>query len=141
MLKVTRLDVVDRHGFVLATKVRSIKSRLLDQLKRFTCDGVQVSQLANCILDGQLCSNSGSCINNECRCDTGKEGQYCETTTSSSSDNTLVIVLGKSLSLSVVTLSSQSLADKNSSDGSQRRLFLRLRFCCCCCCACSWCSW
>jgi hypothetical protein len=88
-------QVADRQGFVLVTNEAQLRGQFLNQLKAFTCDGDTVSHVANCINDGQLCSGAGVCTNNKCLCNTGREGQYCEGTISGSSDNTLVIALGK----------------------------------------------
>jgi hypothetical protein len=79
---------------VLAASNEALKARFLNQLKEFTCKGLRVSQVANCVFDGKLCSDAGSCVENQCGCQSGREGQYCESLVSSSSDTTLTIVLG-----------------------------------------------
>ncbi len=76
----------------MATSVDIIYRKALDQLKKFTCDDKPVSALYGCIWDGQLCSNAGTCTNGICVCDSGREGQYCQDFTSSSSDSLLVIL-------------------------------------------------
>jgi hypothetical protein len=65
-------------------------------LKNFTCDGVAASSIHNCITDqGQVCSDAGSCVENACLCDSGREGKYCEDFKSDSSDTeALTIGLG-----------------------------------------------
>jgi hypothetical protein len=81
-----------RQGFVVATSVDIIYRKALDQLKKFTCDDKPVSALYGCIWDGQLCSSAGTCTNGVCVCESGREGQYCQEFTSSSSDSLLVIL-------------------------------------------------
>jgi hypothetical protein len=83
-----------RQRFILSTQNGALKAQFLNQLKNFTCKGVQVSQVANCIADGKLCSDAGSCVENACQCKSGREGEYCEGFVSSSSDSSLAIVLG-----------------------------------------------
>jgi guanyl-specific ribonuclease Sa len=83
-----------RQGFVLTISNEALKARFLNQLREFTCKGLRVSQVANCVFDGQLCSDAGSCVENGCVCQSGREGQYCESLVGSSSDTTLPIVLG-----------------------------------------------
>jgi hypothetical protein len=39
---------------------------------------VQVSSLAVCINNGQLCSDAGYCATNGCVCNTGRMGAYCQ---------------------------------------------------------------
>jgi hypothetical protein len=73
---------------------------MLNQLTNFTCGGVAVSELYGCINDGELCSGAGVCANNACVCDRGREGQYCESVASSSSDRSVTVILGSSFSQS-----------------------------------------
>jgi hypothetical protein len=80
---------------VLIKDVASLKALFLTQLKNLTCEGRQVSHVANCIADGQLCSNAGDCVDSACKCDVGRLGQYCESFISASAaDTTLPITLG-----------------------------------------------
>jgi hypothetical protein len=87
-----------RQGFVLPTMATAIKRLFLNQLKNFTCGGVAVSDVHNCIFDGELCSGVGECVNNACVCASGREGQYCEgfvaASSSAGSDQALPIALG-----------------------------------------------
>jgi hypothetical protein len=93
------LTITYRQAFVLVTQEEKLNHLFLNQLKEFTCNGVAVSQVANCVLDGRLCSNAGVCTDNQCLCNSGREGQYCENSISASSDNTLPIALGKLVGL------------------------------------------
>ncbi len=89
------VQIADRQGFLLASTVEVLKADFLLSLRNFTCNGVAVSSVHNCISDlGQLCLNAGTCTNNACVCDTGRKGQYCEEEISNSSDATLAIALG-----------------------------------------------
>jgi hypothetical protein len=87
---------------VVPTTVDSINRSFLEQLKAFTCDGVAVSELSNCINDGQLCSGDGGvCTNNKCVCNPDREGTYCEDFVSGS-DSPLGIILGTRLPRPVI---------------------------------------
>jgi hypothetical protein len=79
---------------VPSTENEAFKAQLFNQLKDFTCKGVQVSKVAMCISDGKLCSDAGTCIDNACQCTSGREGQFCESFVDTSSDNNLPIILG-----------------------------------------------
>jgi hypothetical protein len=48
---------------------------------------VAVSSVYNCLNNGQLCSDAGVCKDNECICESGREGQYCEAFVSASSSS------------------------------------------------------
>jgi hypothetical protein len=87
----------DRQGFIQASTDAGLQRRFLNQLKEFTCDGVAVSSLYGCINDGRLCSDAGVCTNNACICDSGRDGQYCESFVSaSSSSDASTITMGSS---------------------------------------------
>lgn len=87
---------------VVPTTVDSINRSFLEQLKAFTCNGVAVSELSNCINDGQLCSGDGGvCTNNKCVCNPDREGTYCEDFVSGS-DSPLGIILGTRLARPVI---------------------------------------
>jgi hypothetical protein len=90
------LAIHHRQGFVIAASVKPIYKLLLNELKDFTCNGATVSSIANCISDGALCSDVGTCNSDTgtCICPDGREGQYCERDTSSSSSLALPIALG-----------------------------------------------
>jgi hypothetical protein len=79
---------------VVSTLHATFKARFLNHMKDFTCKGVRVSHVANCIAEGKLCSDAGTCINNACQCSSGREGQFCEDFVDTSSDATLAIILG-----------------------------------------------
>jgi hypothetical protein len=79
----------------MLTDSEQMMRRMYRMLDKFTCNGVQVSSLSGCISpDGYLCSDAGTCPHGVCKCESGREGQYCEGFTSSSSDNTVTILLG-----------------------------------------------
>ncbi len=80
-----------------------IKRQMYKFLAGVTCQGVQVSSLANCITaDGLLCSNHGSCVNNACRCFAGYTGPLCDGVVSDSSTDTTAIAIGVSVPVAVV---------------------------------------
>jgi hypothetical protein len=84
-----------RQGFVLPTASDEVNRSFMRQLRAFTCAGQPVSALANCITDdGQLCSGQGTCTNNACACDSGREGLHCESATSASSSDSTIAILG-----------------------------------------------
>lgn len=87
-------QIAERQGFVLTSSSRALMARFWSLQKNFTCEGVAVSSYYNCITDGTVCSDAGLCVANECVCNAGKTGQYCETDISSSSSDSTVIVLG-----------------------------------------------
>jgi hypothetical protein len=92
----------DRQGYILASSEPTLKSKFLNQLKTFTCDGVVVSSVAPCINDGELCSGVGSCVDKACVCPSERTGQYCEDFVSSGTDSTTTTIgLASSLSLSL----------------------------------------
>ena len=56
-----------------------------------------MSSLYGCINDGQLCSDAGAGTHNACVCDSGRDGQYCESfVSSSSSSDASTITIGSS---------------------------------------------
>jgi hypothetical protein len=87
-------QIAGRQGFVLTSSSRTLMKRFWNLQKNFTCEGVAVSSYYNCIIDGTVCSDAGLCIANECVCNAGKIGQYCEADISSSSSDSTVIFLG-----------------------------------------------
>jgi hypothetical protein len=96
---------IDRQGFIQASRDAKLQRRFLNQLKQFTCAGAPVSKLYNCINDGRLCSDAGACTNNECVCDSGREGQYCEGFVSaSSSSDASTIAIGSCLNSAQPTI-------------------------------------
>lgn len=56
---------------------------VLDALAGLSCGGVSSFSLAGCVYQGTLCSNAGTCSSDGvCSCDSGRDGQYCESTVS-----------------------------------------------------------
>jgi hypothetical protein len=49
------------------------------------CGGERMLAEWNCVSDGYLCSDHGTCVNNVCQCDDGYKGTYCQSETSSDS--------------------------------------------------------
>ena len=86
-------QIAERQGFVLTSSSRTLMKRFWNLQKAFTCEGVAVSAYYNCIIDGTVCSDAGLCLANECVCNAGKTGKYCETDVSSSSSDSTVIFL------------------------------------------------
>ncbi|ELR24201.1 serine/threonine protein kinase [Acanthamoeba castellanii str. Neff] len=91
--------IAQRQGFILASSDKSLQRRMLNQLQNFTCGGVAVSELYGCINDGELCSGAGVCANNA-----GREGQYCESVASSSSDRSVTVILATIFPVGLVVL-------------------------------------
>jgi hypothetical protein len=87
---------------VLASSDATLLKRFYEQLKAFTCNNVPVSSVFGCISGGELCSGMGTCASNSCLCDSGREGQYCQYTSSSSASEVVAIVLGVILPVSAV---------------------------------------
>jgi hypothetical protein len=87
--------IADRQGFVLTSSSDALMRRFYTLQQNFTCDGVAVSSIYGCILDGELCSSAGVCSSNSCVCDSGRTGTYCESYVSSaSSSDSTAIALG-----------------------------------------------
>jgi hypothetical protein len=53
--------------------------------QQVVCGGERMLAEWNCISDGYLCSDHGTCVNNVCQCDDGYKGTYCQSETSSDS--------------------------------------------------------
>jgi hypothetical protein len=86
-----------RQGFLVASEADpSLRRRMFNQMKAFTCGGAHMSALAGCINDGDVCSGGqGTCIEGGCVCNSGWTGEFCERAIdTSSSDTTVTIVLG-----------------------------------------------
>lgn len=115
--------IAERNGITTAGKSPGVLSRILTQLTKITCNGVQVSSIATCVNDGELCSNHGTCTSGRCVCSDGWEGTYCEGThytlcdllnlnnanqrlseSTSSSDDTMALALGISLGVGIPCL-------------------------------------
>lgn len=99
---VTAALIASRQQFILATSWPTLQSMFLNQLKEFTCQGIPVSELYECINNGQLCSNNGQCSNNTCVCVSGWQGQYCEDLITSSSSSSLAVALGVTIPVAAV---------------------------------------
>jgi hypothetical protein len=92
--------IVNRQSYVLATSVDVLKTRSLLSIRGFTCDGEPVSAWQLCISpEGQMCNDSGSCVNGVCVCNAGRTGTYCEELVSSSESSDATIILGTSHSM------------------------------------------
>jgi hypothetical protein len=85
-----------RQGYIVAASEKALYRRLLNGLKEFTCNGQPVSALSNCISNGDLCSDVGTCsaMTGSCVCPDDREGQFCERFKSSSSDASTAVLLG-----------------------------------------------
>ncbi|BCS82572.1 putative serine/threonine-protein kinase receptor [Cotonvirus japonicus] len=86
-------DIADIQGYYIASNHPKYYKENLELLKSFTFEGKNVSEIANCINDGSICSNSGSCTDGVCICQKDRIGDYCESVVSESSDNSLTIIL------------------------------------------------
>ncbi len=79
-------------------KSPGLLKKIISILVNITCDGKPVSSLYGCVSDGVVCSEHGTCLNNQCNCESGYEGILCDriSTSSSSSDSSTIIgiVLG-----------------------------------------------
>jgi hypothetical protein len=63
---------------VVASLAQPAKATLLDQLALVTSNGVQAFSLADCIYEGTVCFDMGSCVSGACVCDKDREGTFCE---------------------------------------------------------------
>ncbi|AGD92983.1 putative serine/threonine-protein kinase/receptor [Megavirus lba] len=97
-------SIADTQGYYVASTHPYYLKNNLELLKSFTFNGQQVSQYANCINDGTICSDKGSCTNNVCLCDKDRTGDYCEYIVSESEDNTLTIVLAVIIPISFLII-------------------------------------
>jgi hypothetical protein len=80
---------------------------VLSNLVTLTCDGEHVSSVYGCVKDGVLCDNAGQCQDNACKCNSTRQGEFCEdlvSSSSGSSDLALPIVLGRPSPLFFVRL-------------------------------------
>ncbi|AQN68650.1 protein tyrosine kinase (PTK) family protein [Saudi moumouvirus] len=87
------INSAKNKGYYLASSNPKLKSVILNSLKSFKFEGQSVSAYADCIYEGTICSDLGTCNNNSCICDSGRTGQYCELLVSESSDKIVTIVL------------------------------------------------
>nr|WIL05220.1 serine/threonine kinase [Pithovirus mammoth] len=89
------LDATERQSYLRTSQNAHLRSTSLNLLKEFSCHGVTISSVSNCINEGEICSARGSCNDNSCLCLQGYTGQFCQDEISSgSSDSTLPIALG-----------------------------------------------
>lgn len=105
----TANDTANAYFATTATgPAASSSSNLLQFLHDFTCNGDHVYSDWSCINDGLLCSNNGVCSSGVCVCTSGWDGTYCGQSTvtlsSSSSVDTLAIVLGVVLPFAFILL-------------------------------------
>nr|WIL04199.1 serine/threonine-protein kinase/receptor [Cedratvirus lena] len=96
------LTILSTQGYYLASNNKILQAHNLNSLKNFTFQGVQVSQIAPCIVDGTICSDQGTCDQGVCSCNQGRTGEYCEKLSSSSSSDLLTILLAILLPLGFV---------------------------------------
>jgi hypothetical protein len=61
------LSSIDRFNKTILTRIANI-----------TCKGVAVSSVADCVYEGTICSDEGTCVNSKCVCHKNREGDYCE---------------------------------------------------------------
>ncbi|AVL95162.1 putative serine/threonine protein kinase receptor [Moumouvirus australiensis] len=87
------INSAKNKGYYLASSNPELKSTILNLLKTFNFEGQSVSSYANCIYEGTICSDLGTCNNNSCICNSGRTGQYCEQIISESGDKIVTIVL------------------------------------------------
>lgn len=83
-----------RQGFFVASTIPYLRSRFLDLMVNFTCNGTSVSTISNCVSQGKLCSDRGTCTGNTCLCNDDACGKYCEKTCTKTTSRTLIFVLG-----------------------------------------------
>jgi hypothetical protein len=72
--------IAARNRITTAGRSPGVLKRILTQLTGVTCQGVQVSSIAGCVRDGELCSGHGSCQSGECSCDGDWSGRFCDGT-------------------------------------------------------------
>jgi preprotein translocase subunit YajC len=90
-------------GVVVAGTLPSVKRRLIYLLANTTCNGGQVaSSLYDCIIDGTLCSDHGTCTSGACVCDSGWKGDQCQSEKMSAAEVGLIV--GLSVAIPIVSL-------------------------------------
>ncbi|SPN79556.1 Serine/Threonine-protein kinase [Brazilian cedratvirus IHUMI] len=87
------VSVSQTQGYFITNDNPLLRAHMLNSLKNFTFQGVQVSAIAPCVYDGTLCSEQGTCQQGVCVCNPGREGEFCEKVSSSSSSDLLTILL------------------------------------------------
>ncbi len=70
------------------------KKKLLDLIVQVKCKGEPVSDLYGCVSGGVICSDAGDCVNNQCKCNSGRTGDFCEQLDNNNSSSDLAIILG-----------------------------------------------
>jgi tRNA A-37 threonylcarbamoyl transferase component Bud32 len=101
---------LNRNYLGVPGQSKLVRARILDIVANVTCGGEHVGSLYNCIHEGTLCSDHGQCRNMElsgsgasCLCDSGYEGDHCQTLTANSgSDVPLAPILGSIIPVGVV---------------------------------------
>ncbi len=91
---------------MVASLSPALKRRLFNLLRNITCKGEPVSSLRNCIRNGTLCNDHGTCINHKCICNYGYSGRHCQVEADDSNDanSTIAIAIGKATYLLVSIL-------------------------------------
>ncbi|QTF49759.1 putative serine/threonine-protein kinase/receptor [Acanthamoeba polyphaga mimivirus] len=88
----TAINIATIQGMYVASSNPTLKSRNLNLLKNFVVDGEPISSIANCIYQGTICSDMGTCNNNSCLCNSYRKGIYCENIVSSSGESIGIIL-------------------------------------------------
>nr|WIL03466.1 serine/threonine kinase [Cedratvirus plubellavi] len=96
------VSVSQTQGYFITNDNPLLRAHMLESLKNFTFQGVQVSEIAPCVYQGTLCSEQGTCSQGVCYCYQGREGEYCELVSSSSSSDLLTILLATLLPVGLV---------------------------------------
>ncbi len=83
-----------RSGVVIVGEDQVFKKKLLDLIVQVKCRGEPVSDLYGCVSGGVICSDAGDCVNKQCKCNSGRTGDFCEQLDNNSSSSDLAIILG-----------------------------------------------
>jgi serine/threonine protein kinase/ABC-type phosphate transport system substrate-binding protein len=81
-----------RDGVVLTSTITVWKKMMLTAVARMSCDGKNVSSIAGCVSDGELCSDNGLCVSGACECADGWAGTHCELSASSAGSDSSTIL-------------------------------------------------
>ncbi|AVL94173.1 putative serine/threonine protein kinase receptor [Megavirus vitis] len=96
------INTATTQGYYIAAKNPTLMAHNLNLLKVFTYDNVTVSNIANCIYQGTICYNQGTCNENSCLCNSGRDGYYCELESSNGTDKTIIIILSVTLPIAAI---------------------------------------
>ncbi|ALR84495.1 putative serine/threonine-protein kinase receptor [Niemeyer virus] len=98
----TAASIADTQGYYVASSHPKILRENLELLQSFTFEDRTVSKVANCIFEGTICYDKGTCNNNVCLCNIDREGQFCELEKTQSDTNIVTIILAVVIPISFI---------------------------------------